>query len=67
MQYIFNIDYNTNQILVYQEGKLRVFDIGSWQETASYPASYSGISPLSVRFCYDTVYDSELGLRLKIM
>jgi hypothetical protein len=66
MLYVFNIDYNANQVLVFKEEKFRIYDIVSGEEEGNYPASYWGISSVSVRYCNNTIYDSERGLRLKI-
>jgi hypothetical protein len=63
---IFNIDYNANQVLVHKEEKLRVYDLGTCEEVLNWPVSYWGLSPERIRLSNNTIYDSGLGLRLKI-
>jgi hypothetical protein len=66
-RHIFNIDYNTNHLLIIQEENFRVYDIISCEELYSYPTSYfSGIYFDGVRYCNKTIYDSYLGLKLRL-
>jgi hypothetical protein len=61
--FLYNIDYNANKFLAYSDGMLRLYDLNSCGEIWSHPSRW--VAP-GVRFCYNAVYDSGLGVRLKI-
>ena len=61
--FLYNIDYNANKFLAYSDGMLRLYDLNSCGELWSHPSRW--VAP-GVRFCYNAVYDSGLGARLKI-
>jgi hypothetical protein len=61
--FLHNIDFNANKFLAYSEDRLRLYDMNTCEEIWSYPAKWV---VTGVRFCYNAVYYSGLGVRLKI-
>jgi hypothetical protein len=63
---VLNIDYNVNKFLTHSYGKMHLYDLNTSEQLWNYPSDFLYSLYSQVRFCYNSIYDSRSGRKLKV-